>query len=595
MNQTTTEIFDGAKRHGIELPSGFSGSGNVYTLCPKCSDSRKKKRVKCLSFSGEKGVWNCHHCGWFGTVNEGGKAPLRLHWEKPTYRKPERIEAKPDLPANVIGWFGERGIGARTLQRCAVKVSSAYLPQIEDFAPCIVFPYFALDEDGKAALVNRKYRSVEGKHFRMEAGARPVFWGLDAIAGCETVVIVEGELDRMACIESGIDAVLSVPHGAPNPGTREYSSKFDFLAESAAATAHVKRWIIWADNDEPGHALEAELSRRLGRERCSRVMAVGDCKDANDVLIKHGPDAVQRMVAGALPWPVEGVYDVAGMSDNIDDLYRHGLPRGVRSAWPDVNDLFTVKPGDLTVVSGIPNSGKSNWVDALCVDICKLHGWHTVICSPENQPLEDHMARICEKWAGVPFSEGLTPRMSLSDLQTVKRDVQQHFSWLLPEDRSVASLLEKAQSLVVQKGARILVLDPWNELDHVIGEREDQYLAGALREVKQFARRNDCHVFIVTHPKTMTKDKNGNYPIPTPYDNSGGAMWRNKADNCLTVWRDFTRKDGAIEIHVQKIRFRQVGKIGSCLLKYEAATATYSRWLPSVPRPRHETELEWEA
>lgn len=567
-------ILDAARRHGIDLP--HTTSGHVYTTCPKCSDSRKKKRVKCLSFNCDKGVWNCHHCGWSGTTKEGGRDPLRLHWEKPQYRKPQRLEAHPDIPAHVIAWFGERGIGLRTLERASVKVANAYLPQIEDFAQCIVFPYFSISEDAEIVLTNRKYRGVGEKHFRMEAGARPVFWGLESIAGCETVVIVEGEMDRLALIESGADAVLSVPHGAPNPTSRDYTSKFDFLAESAANTAHVKHWIIWADNDEPGKALEAELSRRLGRERCSRVVAVEGCKDANDVLMRHGPDAVLRMLANAQPWPVEGVYEVASLSDNIDELYRHGLPRGVRSYWSGLNELFTVKPGDMTIVSGIPNSGKSNFVDALCVDIAKLHGWHTIISSPENQPLEDHMARMCEKWARKPFTDGPTERMTIAELQTAKRNVQEHFSWLLPEDRSIANLLQKAQQLVVQKGARILVLDPWNEFDHVVGEREDQYLSGALRDVKQFARRNDCHVFIVTHPKSLQKDKNGNYPVPTPYDNAGGAMWRNKADNCLTIWRDFGRTDGVIEVHVQKIRFRQVGKIGLCSLKYQPATATYT-------------------
>ncbi len=557
---------------GIEIYNRHGGEN--HTTCPKCSPDRKKKRVKCLSVNVDKGVWVCHHCGWSGSLKEGDRKPLRLHWEKPAYRKPDRIEAKPEMPDDVIGWFGERGIGARTLNRAAVKFGSAYFPQVEDFAPCIIFPYFAPTEDGKPELVNRKYRTMD-KHFRMEAGARPVLWGLETIIGCDTVVIVEGEMDRLALIESGIDHVVSVPHGAPSPTAKDYATKFDFLIESESAIRDVRRWIIWSDADEPGRALEAELSRRLGRERCSRVIAVEGCKDANDALLKHGPSAVCRMVQNAQPWPVEGVHEVAALSDHIDELYTHGLPGGVKSEWDNLNELFTVKPGELTIVTGIPNSGKSNFVDALCVSIAKRYGWHIAICSPENQPLEDHMARQCEKWARKPFADGPTQRMSFMELQDAKQAIQSHFTWLLPDDRSVKSLLEKAKALVVQKGVRVLVLDPWNELDHEVGDREDQYLSHALRDVKAFGRANDCHIFIVTHPTKLQKDKAGNYPIPTPYDNAGGAMWRNKADNCITIWRDFGRTDGVIDVHVQKVRFRQVGKIGACQLIYERATATY--------------------
>ena len=74
----------------------------------------------------------------------------------------------------------------------------------------------------------------------------------------------------------------------------------------------------------------------------------------------------------------------------------------------------------------------------------------------------------------------------------------------------------------------------------------------------------------------MYKDKDGNYPIPTPYDVSGSAHWRNKADNALTVWRDFNEDSQIVELHVQKVRFKEVGSTGMAELAYNGVTGMYS-------------------
>lgn len=576
----------------IEVPSG--SSGEVYLPCPECSTQRKKKRAKCLSVNTDKGVWICHHCGWSGGLDTGSRRSDVAHWAKPDWRKPEPLVPHPKFPEGADKFWKSRGISAHTLERANVKTANAYVPMLEGHADCHVFPYYIPTADGKQ-LVNRKYRMVEDKSGqRMEGGARIVWYGLDRITEAETVVIVEGEPDALAVIESGTWAVVSVPHGAPTPDSKSYSSKFDFIPDCEEFTKHVQRWVIWVDNDPAGKRLEEELSRRLGVGMCSRVIPVDGCKDANDVLIQRGKGQVQASIEGARPWPVEGVHEIGDMFDRITALYEHGLPKGVATGWRDLDAFWSVKPGEFTVVTGIPNSGKSNFVDALCVNVSKANDWHVICCSPENQPLEDHMARICEKWAGIPFDDGPSPRMSLDELTDAQIAVNKRFSWLLPDSMNLPEILGKASALVRQKGSRILVLDPWNEMDHSFDKREDIYLAEQLRIIKQWARKHDCHVFIVAHPKTMGRDKDNNFLVPTPYDISGGSMWRNKADNCLTVWRDFTRDDGVIEVHVQKVRFRQVGKIGLAELRYMKATATYESHGQARPPltevPRHWTE-----
>jgi len=72
---------------------------------------------------------------------------------------------------------------------------------------------------------------------------------------------------------------------------------------------------------------------------------------------------------------------------------------------------------------------------------------------------------------------------------------------------------------------------------------------------------------------TMDKDRKDEYRVPTPYDIAGSAHWRNKADNAITVYRNFD--SDVVDIHIQKIRFKEIGKVGLAQLRYEFSTGRY--------------------
>lgn len=103
-----------------------------------------------------------------------------------------------------------------------------------------------------------------------------------------------------------------------------------------------------------------------------------------------------------------------------------------------------------------------------------------------------------------------------------------------------------------------------------------EYISQSLTKVRRFARTYGVHVWLVAHPTKLVKDTKGCYPVPTPYDVSGSAHWRNKADNCLCVWRDVAQSEcRVVDIHVQKIRFQEIGKPGKATLAYDYATGRY--------------------
>ena len=307
----------------IELPHG--ASGEVDVTCPECSASRKKKHARCLSVNVEKGCWLCAHCGWVGGLLQGAKRHEQSHWRKPVYTRPEPKPVADDLDVAMVQWFAGRSIPAPVLRRNRISLQVVYMPQVEDRVKAISFPYYRGEE-----FVNAKYRDRE-KNFRMEAGAERILYGLNDIdpARC---VIVEGEIDKLSVEVAGITSCVSVPDGAPAINTKNYDSKFTFL--DSDHVAGVKEWVLAVDADEPGTRLQQELVRRFGVEKCKRVKWPEGCKDANEVLTKHGAAALKACIDKAEDFPLEGVIYINDLEREIDLLYAEGEKRGVSTGWP---------------------------------------------------------------------------------------------------------------------------------------------------------------------------------------------------------------------------------------------------------------------
>jgi twinkle protein len=323
------------------------------------------------------------------------------------------------------------------------------------------------------------------------------------------------------------------------------------------------------------------------------------CKDANEVLTRHDAVKLKECIESARPFPVAGIFEVADLSPQIDCLYDQCATPGALPGWPCLDELYSVRPGEWTLVTGIPGHGKSEVLDAIMVNLARSHGWQFAIFSPENQPLERHFAKLAEKYVGKPFGRGQQPRLTRQELEDAKRWCQERFTFLLPEadELTVDAVLQLARTAVLRHGVKGLVIDPWNELDHqrAGGLSETEYISQALTKIRRFAREYSVHVWLVAHPAKLQKDRQtGVYPVPTPYDVSGSAHWRNKADNCLTVFREFKEGNREVEVHVQKVRFKEIGRVGVAVLEYDPLTGRYRD--PARPQQqRHYTEEPEEA
>jgi twinkle protein len=536
-------------------------------LCPKCSHNRRNanKTEKCLTVW-DNGYSKCHNCGDEGFAN-GSQSPPSDTASK-EYTKPSQ-ELPEGLPPQVIDYFEKRGINYDVLMRNKIS----YDPQYGD----IIFPYIVGGE-----ILNKKYRKLSEKRFRQEKNARKSFYGTDDIIGETDVYIVEGEIDKLSFEMAGFINVVSVPDGAPNETAKELTKKLNYIDDWKHLFEDTRRIIIAVDSDGPGQKLQEELIDRLGSDKCYTIVWPLDCKDANDVLMAHGVGGIWDCIDHARPLPIAGVTWPGDLVDKYKTLYKEGLKPGDSTGWLNLDQHYTVKPGQLTVITGIPSHGKSSFLTAMIINLAKSKDNNYVFYSPENYPMERYLASMASIYSGKPFRKGVTQRMTEQEALTINEWLNQHFCFLEPDEAhlDLNSLLHITLQIAKRQKVDGLILDPWNEVKHNMpnGMTETVYVSNCLGTIRAFIRETGMHVFIVAHPTKLPRQDNGKTPLaPGAYDISGSANWANKADNILSVWRDPQANDDITQVQIQKVRFPEIGKSGGmATFKHEVMTGRFN-------------------
>lgn len=275
----------------------------------------------------------------------------------------------------------------------------------------------------------------------------------------------------------------------------------------------------------------------------------------------------------------------------VTELYEAGgFPPGDPCGWPSVDRLYTVGMNQWTLVTGTPNSGKSEWLDALMVNLARTGNWRFCIFSPENLPVELHHSKILEKYLGKPFGPGPTPRIERDELEEGEDWMHGKFHFLKPASPDIVSILVEAREFTSSAHSPQwklgVIIDPWNYLEHHRPQfmSETEYVSDTLSQVIACVRENYMHLWLVAHPAKQTPKKDGTYAVPTPRDVSGSAHFWNKSDNCVTIWRDQVDGNKEVEVHVQKIRFKHIGHIGIAKLAYDRVTGRYREELKAVEK-----------
>ena len=569
------------KDFGIQIPYGRTG-GKVKTYCPQCHNQRRDKRDKSLSVDLDKGLWHCHYCGWSGTLTESTYDPspegkrkwmeqqpwyrqTQIRQQKREYKKPQPRPTAP-MSAKALAWFKGRGISEETLLAMKVTEGLEWMPQKNGQANTVQFNYYHNGE-----LVNTKFRTGD-KCFKLVSGAELLPYNIDAIKGQKECIITEGEMDALSFYECGRHDVISVPNGA--------NANLDYLDNYIEEYFEDKETIyIASDTDTKGVLLRDELLRRFGVERC-RVLEYGEgCKDANEHLMKFGRESLLQCIATATEIKVEGVFTVSDFEQSLDALFENGWQKGVTIGHDNFDRLCSFETKRLCIVTGIPGSGKSEFIDEIAERLNMRYGWRFAYFSPENAPLAYHASKLIEKFTGKRFNR---QSLTFGEYKQVKEHIEQDFYFIAPTDNyRVDNILEKAKYLVRRRGIKALVIDPYNRLESEQGTRnETQYISELLDKLTNFAQRNDILIILMAHPTKQPRNKDGVIEAPTLYDISGSANFFNKADFGIVVHRN--RTENTVEVHVQKVKFRHLGECGTALFKYNLNNGRYTPYTNGI-------------
>lgn len=426
----------------------------------------------------------------------------------------------------------------------------------------------------RGVVVNHKYRRIERKAFTMDAGAPLVWYNGDILTdpalAAHPVIITEGEQDTAAAIEAGYERVMSVPGGAPSTSCSESNAKYAFLADTLPDLDKVTEFILAVDNDQPGMNLLHDLSIRLGAGRCKYLTYPAGCKDLNDVLMNFGCEGVTQTINGARWCYVPGLF-------LMSDLPPVSFEKPHNTMITGLHKHYNLRKADFCVITGVPGSGKSTFVNDLACRMAEYHGWSTCFASFEQFPQVDHR-RALRTWHSCKLEMDMSPR------EIVEADawIDRFFSFVIPQDDQDADLewiLDKLSSAVIRYGADMCVIDPWNELDHVRqpGKSLTEYVGEAIRRMKKFARRWNVHLIVVAHPAKLVRDKMGKFPIPGLYDISDSAHWYNKPDVGIVVHPTVDDELGPhTKLIVAKSRYHdKIGEPGEVPLRFDRTTSRF--------------------
>ena len=537
-----------------------------YSTCPKCSEHRKKKSDKCLSIYWKTGLAYCNHC----------TERLQLH----TYKKRDQLKeyVRPVIN-NVESIYSDafikyaleyRGISQSTLKRLKVTQGKEWMPKAKSIVDCIFFNYYL---DGQ--LINIKYRA-KNKDFKLYKDAEKIFYNLDSIKLDNECIIVEGEWDALAFTECNINNVISVPNGFALGNLN-----LDYLDDYLDYFDNKEKIYIAVDNDEAGINGKNELIRRLGIEK-SYIVDFEDCKDANDYLLKYGKDKLKECLDSAKLSPLENIKTLKDYKDELHQFWRGGLAKGMLTKMDEFDEIFSAELKQYTLITGVPQSGKSEFLDQM-ITMYNLNDKSKVgIVSIENEPFTFHYDKIFQKING---RKPHNAKIESAEVKEVEDYIDSNFFHVHFEKRYyLEDVLSKFKELAKRKGCRIFVIDPFNKvkLKENISNIND-FTNEYHLQLDAFVKETNSHLFLVAHPNKTehAEGSESSFRMPNAYNIKGGGEHFDMSYNVIGVNRIYEQK--IVQIKTLKVKFKHLGEAQkSVFYSYNTINGRYEK-LESQP------------
>jgi len=252
--------------------------------------------------------------------------------------------------------------------------------------------------------------------------------------------------------------------------------------------------------------------------------------------------------------------------EQVMDHYETGVSRGVDTGFKSLDELLSFKPGYSTFYLGFAGAGKTEIEMEIMFNQSEYYGWKHAFMSGEIGNMEDVIAELISKRLRKPFFKSNPYAATEKEIYGAMAWLDDHFFPINGDetDHTIDSFYTYCESLEREYQLKLqsTSLDPFNDLDEDLskfGNREDKYLAWALKKVRQKAKVNNWHNSIVTHakdlPPIVLKDISGQdvycTAVPTLNSFAGGAVWGRRAFNVVGVWRpEHNRLNGKVDLTI---------------------------------------------
>lgn len=383
------------------------------------------------------------------------------------------------------------------------------------------FPYL---KDGKPYAA--KFRTID-KKFLSTAGVSRGLYNADALSQDQDqpIVITEGEIDCLTVMQAGFLRAVSLPDGWTEQG-----NKTETLVEAEEALRKSPFVVVAGDSDRAGESLPRAVANILAGHDVRYAEWPEGCKDANDVLMRHGEGAVAACLNAA-----KRIDPPGGVITGFSDLPPTSAQRVLKVGRAPFDKVIALELGEVSVATGLPGHGKSTFVTWLADEVSRHENVRIGMIGFETHPLRirDQLARIAFHRPWRSLSDGEREKL-LADLDrrwrivTVDDDTENHLGWL--------ETMVKA--LAIRDRCKFVIVDPWNELEHLPqpGEKMTDYINFAIKHIRRLAKKLEIHICIVAHPKKFNTD--GKPRPPTGYDIADSAAFFNKPGLGLTIYAD---------------------------------------------------------
>lgn len=536
-NQIGAEV----KMHGQELQ---------FKECPFChgGSGRKKDRYT-FAINLKNGACNCKRagCGYTGNMITLAKDfNFSLGRDADSYHKLSAYSKKmfvsfaafreqhmtPSDPA--LAYLKSRGISEKVATRYEIATK-------KNDDGILVFLF--RDENKEIQFVkyrNLNYQKGHGSKEWCMANCKPILFGMFQCEDRERLVITEGQMDSLSVAEAGIKNAVSVPTGANGFTWIPYC--WDFMQS-------FKEIVVFGDNEKGTVTLAAEISARWPEKtKVVRLEDYKDCKDANEILQTHGPEAIKEAIKNAV-----GTIDrrIKKMTEvrSVDIMGMTTLKTNISSLDEVLNGGFRV--GQLIVLTGRRGEGKSTLGSMIGVEALK-QDFNSFFYSGE---LMDFYFRnwMDRQILGKEMSATETTeedRLFLNQFYADKAYIYDNQIVDIGETEDITRTIEKA---IAQQGCTFIMVD--NLMTALDPESEDLYRAQSkfVGELASLAKKYSVIILLIAHPR-KTNTNLGNDDI------SGSADITNKADIVLTYGRDQDSADQDLR-KLYVIKNRLTGRI----------------------------------